>query len=349
MKLLPFEENVSLDNVGSVILHYGKTASGKSTSCFATLPGIIVCLCMERRDAHRSALAANRSSKDYRLGIYDNFEELLEFANDFEKRVKEAWGLSLSDIGSVMVDGISQLMINLSLEMSSQIYEKNKDDKGAKSLIAETKMTPEAYGSLARQMVRAVDSFAKLAQQHGKIIVMNALLEEQHNKWDDTYSAEPKFEGNMFGKLYAGMCDLIGLVDPRYKREISKDNNGQEIVISRPIFPPRVKYEKEEWENFTCKWSGKRLISPKNPNALIQPLLDFNTILGLQRDTGENDEELIIEPENTEPKKTRKAKAKTEPKTEPMAVEENVEQKNTETEIPDVETDSNGQEKISWA
>jgi len=349
MKLLPFEKEVSLDGVGSVILHYGKTGCGKSTSIFATLPGVIVYLCMERRDAHRSALAAGRSTKDYRIGVYTTFNELLEFANDFENQIKTVWDLDLSQIGSVVIDGISQLMMNISLEMAEQIYD-TKDDKAKKSLIAETKMTPEAYGSLAKQMVRAVDAFAKLSQQYGKVIVMNALLTEQHNKWDDTYTAEPRFEGNMFGKLYAGMCDLIGLVEPRYERKTIKDEIGEDKVISRLIFPPRVKYEKEEWENFTCKWSGKRLVNTKNPDALIQPILDFNVILGLKgkknkieditkqkKTKGKQEEPKIVEQVQEEPETTKQV---VEPITEPMVQEQ------TETEITTEETK---QQKISWS
>jgi len=324
MKLLPFKPVVSVDNTGSVILHYGATGVGKSASDFASLPGVIIYLCMERRDAKRSAVAVNRDPKDYRIGVFTDFRELMEFLQSFEEQIKTAWDLTLDDIGSVVLDGLEQLMLNISTEMEEQIHDV-QDDKDRKSLIAETKLTKEAYGALPKQMARAINVLCKLAQEHGKIIVMNTLMEEQRNEWDDTYTAEPKFEGRKFGTMYAGWCDLIGLVERRYK-ETTVKIKGKDTVVNRLVFPPMVKYEKEKWENFTCKWTGKRLVNKNNPEALIQLPLDFNVILELNKQGKETEKktEKNVTPEKAQPEqtKTKEVEIKKEPK--PKVAEKDV-------------------------
>ena len=80
---------------------------------------------------------------------------------------------------------------------------------------------------------------------------MTALIDEKKNHWNKTGTAETQFESKKFGTMYACMRDLIGLIEPRYKRVTRKDKEEEYTVARRHIFPPRVKYEREEWENFT--------------------------------------------------------------------------------------------------
>jgi len=256
-------------NDGKLIVIYSETGVGKSTSCFQTLPTPMLYMCAEARNAEISAQASGRPLKrgdfsdvcDYVIAEYTTWEEFISFL----------WMTDAFDpFKSIVLDGITQLMINLAIELENQAFEARESKD--KPLISQTKLSIEGYGALASQMNRAIIPLGKLTQR-GKYIVINSLLQE-NPKWNRVVQASMALSGSKFGHDFPGACDLIGMAVRRY------DENGM------VVYPPLVKFECGDGENFQCKWTGKKIkVRDKDGNEIKNPImhlpLDFNIILGL--------------------------------------------------------------------
>lgn len=267
MRIKPVSEK---PNLGKMVVIYSETGVGKSTSCFQSLPVPIMYMCGEMRNAELSAEACGRKlirgdiekPRDYVLAEYTTWDAFLEFINMTE---------TFQPFASVVMDGVTQLMVNLSFEIGDEaFFARNPEKQKDKPLIQRPKLTEEGYGSLAAQMSRAIIPLGRLSQQ-GKFVVLNALL-EGGTKWDSSIGATPAFMGKKFGSEYPGAVDLIGLVVRRYDDD------------KKLVFPPLVKFESSESETFECKWTGPRLQAKDNTgkpitDAIMQMPLDFNVIL----------------------------------------------------------------------
>jgi hypothetical protein len=282
-------------NPGRFILLYSETAAGKTTSCFQSLPKPILVLCAEQRNAETSAEAANVPEFDEHGNInwiiaeYTDFLSLMDFIVDIDKKItKEDYGIEFKDIKSVVLDGVTQLMQNLSAEIQDVAAEAR--DKADKALILDVKLTKEGYGALGNHMLRLMTPLVALSQR-GKIVVMNALAEAEEQAWNSTQRLVPSLMGNLFSSKLPGMCDLIGFVERRYEDiEVEDPVTGITTIKHKLSFPPTVKFEngydsKGNKEQFMCKWAGRRPTVKGEEVELIQCPLDFVKILKLNKGT----------------------------------------------------------------
>lgn len=237
MQVYSLEELEKKQPTGDNILLYGEANVGKSVTTIQTAPDPIHYLMMEPKDVRKMITAANRPDLRIDFGFYEGFQELLEHILDPKHFPGQ----------SVVLDSITHLIgIHLSAELEDESYEaldkKMRKDGGKidKPMVMRSKMSEEAYGALAREMLRLTQALARLSQL-GKTVICLARL-EQNPKWNRELQAAPAFKGKEYAKHFAGFFDFIGLVEPRV------DENGNNI------YPPLVSFQDDG--SFVSRWSG---------------------------------------------------------------------------------------------
>jgi hypothetical protein len=246
MKLI---KKTEITSTGKMIMLYGATGVGKTTSILATAPEPILYAQAEQRPIRPSLDACGR---DVNLDIaqYEGWVDFLSFIN------------TPTDHASVVVDSMSHLMnIELSRELEDEAFDAKSDkDKEVKPLTSRVKLSQEGFGSLSSNMFRLTAALGRLATQHGKIVIVTALLDEKPS-WNKELIAGPALKGREYPSNMPGFFDLIGLVETRKNAE------------GKILYPPKVRFESPD-ETFLAKWTGVK----KGERA--EGLLDFNKILG---------------------------------------------------------------------
>ena len=231
MKILSKEE-VAQD--GRMIMIYGPTGVGKTTSLLQTSYMPIMYVQTEPRSLQPSINAAARPDLDIDVGVYEDWSGLIEFVAqpDNFKRHK-----------TIIVDSYSHLMsVGLSTEIEDQAHEaRTEKEKAVKPLASQTKLSQEGYGALSSLMFRLTAALGKLSRA-GKIVVVTALLQESP-KWNRELAAAPALKGREFPVNMPGFFDLIGLVEPR------TDGDG------KIIYPPKVRFQSPD-DSFVAKFTG---------------------------------------------------------------------------------------------
>jgi hypothetical protein len=248
---------------GKVILLYGETGVGKTTSVLKTIPTGSLYISTEPRNPKISMKAANRKLDDVRVYEYNNWLELIGLVNDKQQMAEFA-------NKCVVVDSLSYLMnVRLSNEIEDETFDAQDDERKAiKTIISSSKMSQEGFGGLASQMSRLTKALGDLTKQ-GTDIILVALLAE-HPKWDRDLSAAPALKGIAYPSNLPGSCDLIG-----YVRSWSKDGRKQ--------FPPLVYFEAND-DEYLAKFTGVR------PDVdIVRIPLDLGIILGNKKKGGEKD------------------------------------------------------------
>lgn len=240
---------------GKMILIYGDTSVGKSTSIFATAPQPIAYLETENRSPLSSIAACGRPDVDVDLFEYTEWPEVMDFIGSPENFARHK---------TIATDSITHLMnIQLSGELEDEAFAA-KDEEGrlVKPLISSVKLSMEGYGAISTQMVRFMKKLAIL-RKAGKLVIITALL-DQNPRWDKALSAGPALKGREFPAMLPGFCDLIGLV----KHNLDKDGKIQ--------YPPLVYFESPE-QDFLAKFTG---VKPAGTSVMAGPL-NFESIMKL--------------------------------------------------------------------
>jgi len=239
---LKIHKREELKRGGRLMLLYSEGGYGKTTSFMLTAPepqlGI---LCEERAITPVLEEAERVKGKKINFDhVYiDVMDNLIEFIGTGSAKFK--------DYNSVLLDGASSLMnIKLFGEILDEAFEAAEDSKKVKPIAMRSKMSPEGYGALGREMLRIIPLLGRISKM-GKLVVITSLLQETP-KWNRALKAAPAFAGKFFSDNYQGEVDLIGLVEKRV------DDEG------KVIYPPMVSFESPN-EDFVCKWSG---IAPKD-------------------------------------------------------------------------------------
>lgn len=244
-------------DTGKVVLLYGETGVGKTTSIFQTAPLPMLYISTEPRNPKISLRASGRvyQPNDIALYEYEDWNDLgMLLTNDKE----------MSRFHTVVVDSLSYLMnVRLSNEIEDEIFDaKDDDEKAVKTIINSSKMSQEGFGGLASQMSRLIKMLGGLTR-NGTDVILTALLAE-HPKWDKALAAAPALKGREFPSNLPGSCDLIGYVRGRIK-----DN--------KKVFPPVVLFESPD-DEYLCKFTGVR------PDVeLVKVPLDLGLILGRKK------------------------------------------------------------------
>ena len=236
---------------GWLILLYGATGVGKTTSVLKTAPEPIIYIQTEPRSLKPSLDAAARPDLDIDVAIYVDWNGLIAFVAD-PKNVER--------YATVIVDSYSHLMsVGLSTEIEDQAFDaRTEKEKVVKPLASQTKLSQEGYGALSSLMYRLTAALGKLSRA-GKIVIVTALLQE-NPRWNRELAAAPALKGREFPVNMPGFFDLIGLVEPR------TDADG------RIIYPPRVRFQSPD-DSFVAKWTGA--------GTRTQGPLDISKILNL--------------------------------------------------------------------
>jgi hypothetical protein len=224
---------------GDLMLLYGETGVGKSVSALQTAPLPILYVMSEPRDVSKFLIASGRQPVQDQIDFteYTVWDEMMEFVNNPE---------NFKPYQSVIIDSISHMIaINLAIEIEDESFlamdEKKRKEK---SLVFQTKMSQEGYGTLAAQMLRFTNAVSRLAQQ-GKTVILLA-RQDQNPKFNRSLSAGPTLKGQEYAKHMPGFCDFIGLVEPR----MGTDKDGNDIVL----YPPFVSFEPTG--SYMAKWTG---------------------------------------------------------------------------------------------
>lgn len=223
-----------LQKTGKLILIYGPTGVGKTTSILQSAPDPIIDIITEPRNPTPSLEAAERSDLDIDFIRYTKWLDLMEFLN--KREMTERYK-------TIMIDSLTYLMnVSLSAEIEDEAFEARTEiEKRKKPLVNQAKMSMEGYGGLSSQMFRLMRILGQLSQE-GKIVICTALLDERP-KWDRELAAAPALKGREFPTNMPGFFDLIGLVEAR-----SKDG---EVA-----YPPIVNFEAPD-DSFLAKYTGK--------------------------------------------------------------------------------------------
>jgi len=260
-------------NTGCLLLLYGLSNVGKTTSVFQSAPGRILVILAEGREPYENIEVSGRSPEDIDDWTYDTFDELMEFISNPEQNLK--------DYKTIFFDSISHGMLVLGHEVSDQAYqERVKESKGevTKALSGQAKRSKESYGTMGDWTSRLVATLQKLTLVHNKYVIISARVNETPD-WNTAWSMMPLYEGQMYGKNADGMYDKIGYVTTAWKCD--KDEQGNNILNPdgsyqnmRPDYPPNISFEHEKAQ---VKWSGKRMEKMRDIK------LDLNVVFGLKQ------------------------------------------------------------------
>jgi hypothetical protein len=239
---------------GRVILLYGETGVGKTTSLLSTAPQGSLYIPTEPRNPRISMEAAKRPLDDIFVYRYTDWLSLMSFLleDDMKQYADKA----------IILDSATHLMnVRLSNEIEDEVFDAKDDkEKEIKAIINSSKLSMEGYGGLSSQMSRLIKVLGDFTRQ-GTDIIITALVTE-HPKWDRELSAAPALKGKEFPMNLPGFCDLIGYVVPRID---PKDNKKK--------FPPIVQFEARNGE-YMSKFTGVR------PDVdIVRVPLDLNIIL----------------------------------------------------------------------
>ena len=223
-----------LSDTGRLIMLYGPTGVGKTTTILQTAPDPIMYIQTEQRSLKPSIDAADRLELDIDIALYSAWDDLIEFVATPSNFTRHA---------TVVVDSFSHLMaVGLSVEIENQAFEgRTKEEQRIKSLVMQSKMSPEGFGALSSHMFRLTAALGRLSQA-GKIVIVTALLQE-NPKWNRELAAAPALKGREYPQNMPGFFDLIGLLEPRI------DENGG------IVYPPRVRFQSPD-DSFIAKYTG---------------------------------------------------------------------------------------------
>lgn len=216
---------------GNFMLWYGKSKVGKSATCIATAEDPILWMIMERGQVDLTLKAINRPELRLKVAYYENWDDLLEFVYNLDNFKK---------IKTVVFDGLTHVM---NIHLSDEIMEENHEARGGnieKELTTRTKMSPEAYGALSKQMIRLMKGFEKLTV--AGIDVITTAREQETPKWDRSLACAPALAGKEFSRDIKGFYDFIGLVTSRF------DEDGN------VVYPPLVSCDDDG--SYLSGWTG---------------------------------------------------------------------------------------------
>lgn len=237
---------------GNLMLVYSPVGVGKTSTILQTAPDPIVYITSEDRKIETTIAAINRPNLRMEVGIYDGFENLIQFLQ-YKDNFKGA--------KTIVKDSLSHLMmVHLCHEILAENYEsKTEQEKKqmAKLLTMQVKMSPEAYGVVSNQMTRLMSALQGLAKNNSYDVICTARLAERP-KWNRSLQAAPALAGQEFSKSMDGFFDFICLLeaDERDKTiELPMPGENAKTIETWRKFAPLASFNPND--AYLAKWTGK--------------------------------------------------------------------------------------------
>ena len=252
------------DKDGNMVLLYGPTGVGKSTTCLAGLPQPILNINTEDRNPFTS-IKALKEPVDFNPVSPESNQDLIDFMYKCIEEVND----NTFKYKSVMFDSSSFWMnIKLYGEMVDQTNKAEIFKKSKRPLVDGVRADEALYGGLAERMQRTIKPF-KILSQMGVLVVWLA-YETEFPKWDKTLAAAPNYIGRAWNKNYEQHFDVIGKLSHRLKR----NEDGEVVTPHEVVYPPIVSVKSPD-DDFVCKWTGRNIKGNSFP-------LDFSKMLQLK-------------------------------------------------------------------
>ncbi len=146
--------NKDLPQQGKLILIYGNTGAGKSTSISQSAPCPILYFATEPRNPTPSIEASGREHLDMDVARYSTWFDLMEFLQNPKNTERYS---------TIVIDSITYLMnISLSGEIGDESFDaRSLEEKKRRPIVSQAKMSMEGYGGLASQMFRLMKAIGR--------------------------------------------------------------------------------------------------------------------------------------------------------------------------------------------
>lgn len=236
---------------GNLMLVYAIAGGHKTCTCLQTAEDPIVYLTAEGRKIKTSVLPINRPDLKMKVGIYSEFDDLIDMVYTVER---------FAGAKTIILDSLTHLMlVHLSQEILSENWasksEKEKEEI-EKQLTMQVKLSEESYGTLAQQMNRLMRGLQFLTMA-GYDIVCTARLADRP-KWNRALSAAPALMGKEFSKSMDGFFDFIGYIEPWEAPELPEGQLpptlGASTADTWKYYAPLVSWNPND--DYMAKWTG---------------------------------------------------------------------------------------------
>jgi len=233
---------------GNLLLAYGMAGCGKTATVIQTAQDPIVYITAEGRKISTTKAAINRPDLKMKVGIYEDFDNLIETCMNPDKFVGAK---------TIFLDSLTHLMmVHLSLEILQENFEARtakEQDEIQKALTAQVKLSMEGYGTLSGQMNRLMRALQKLTMS-GYDVVCSARLTDRP-KWNRALTAAPALMGQEFSKAMDGFFDFIGLLTPAdIDTDLEPLGPDATTADTWKRFAPMVSFNTNE--DYLAKWTG---------------------------------------------------------------------------------------------
>ncbi len=250
MRIETYAPGKITDTRGNMMLFYGKSKVGKSSTILQTAEDPIFWLIAERGQVDLTIQAIKREGLRLRVGYYEGWDDLLATIYNHE---------NFKQIKTLLFDGLTHVMnIKLADEILAENYDAMDKNKIEKDLTMRVKMSQEGFGAMSKQMSRLMVGFEQLTI--AGIDVICTARDMDNPKWDRTLACAPALAGREFPRDFKGFWDFIGLVETRF------DDDRQ------VVYPPYVSCDDDG--SFLSGWTG---IKP--PNGVIKKLFNVKKMM----------------------------------------------------------------------
>lgn len=203
------------ESQGNFMLIYSPSGGGKSATSIQTSRHPIRYITSEGRKIETTISAINRPNLRMGVGIYENFEDLIDMFMTAISREKAGEKSQFTGTKTIIKDSLTHLMlVHLSQEILQENYESKTDkerEELLKALTMRVKVSQEAYGAMAGNMNRLMRALQGMTMLGYDVICIARMSERP--KWDRALSAAPALMGQEFAKSMDGFFDFIGFLE----------------------------------------------------------------------------------------------------------------------------------------
>lgn len=237
---------------GNLLLVYSITGAGKTVTVLQTCEDPVAYLTAEGRKISTSMAAIARPDIKMLVGVYTDFNDLIETCMNVPKFEK---------IGAktIFFDSITHLM---TVHLAHEILDENfnaktpkEQDEISKQLTMQVKMSQEAYGTLSGQMTRLMRAFQNLTMSGFDVVV--SARSDDRPKWNRELSNGPALMGKEFSKSLDGFFDFICMLEPDDRDpEIKGDLPGKGATTAEmwKYYAPYASYNAND--DYLAKYTG---------------------------------------------------------------------------------------------